>query len=450
MKQILLLIFFLTALFSQGRGQSSTVLDSYIKLGLENNHALKQKELNLEKSLETLKEANGLFYPSIGFSSQYTLSNGGRSTNLPIGDLLNPVYSSLNDLTAQPGAFPQIKNEEIKFLPNDYHDTKLRVILPLVNTEIYYNRKIKNELIGFSKAELNVYKRELIKEIKTAYLRFLQSVKVMEAYTSATDLIKEALYVNEKLVKNQMAVNDKVLRFRAELSQVEAQLTKAVCDKKAASAYFNFLVNSPLQTELIIDSALFYAHTDFFSELPVQNTREEIDQLKSSEKAAWYNLNMRKSYWIPTLSNVTDLGYQGYQFKFNDDQRYIMNVIEFKWNIFDGFQNRRRLSQARIEKNTLESKLSETELQIKLQQQVAQDNYKSAIAAEKANQSSLVSSREYYKIVSRQYSEGQKSMLDLLDARNQLTNSDINYAVSHFESLIRMAELERALAAYPL
>ena len=41
-------------------------LDEYIRLGLENNLSLKQKEISYQRSLEVLKEAKGLFYPNIG------------------------------------------------------------------------------------------------------------------------------------------------------------------------------------------------------------------------------------------------------------------------------------------------------------------------------------------------------------------------------------------------
>jgi hypothetical protein len=64
--------------------QSSEILDSYIKLVFENNLALQHKELDLEKSLRALKEANGLFYPSVGLEAQYFLSEGGRSIELPL------------------------------------------------------------------------------------------------------------------------------------------------------------------------------------------------------------------------------------------------------------------------------------------------------------------------------------------------------------------------------
>jgi len=369
--------------------------------------------------------------------------------------LLNPVYSSLNQILqnmGQPGNFPQIDNQKIQFLPNDYHDSKLRVTMPLVNAEIYYNRKYKKEMITYTQAETNVYKRELVKEIKTAYMRYLQSIKVVEAYNSASGLVKEALRVNEKLVKNQMAGNDKVLRMKAELSQVEAQQTKAENDKSTAASYFNFLINQPLQSPVLIDSLLLN-NQELVNAQPVYKDiqkREELTQMHSASAATRINLNLKQAYWIPTISNVTDLGYQGYQYKFNSEQRYMMNVIDLKWNIFDGFQNRRKISQAKLDLQTMDKKMIETEQQLALQLQLAQNNLESSVKAETANQSSLESSKEYYKLVSRQYTEGQKSMLDLLDARNQFTNSQISFTVSHFETLVRQAELERATAEYPL
>ncbi len=437
------------------RSQTSEILDAYIQQGLENNLALHQKELNLEKSLKALKEANGLFYPSVQIEAQYFLAQGGRTIDLPVGDMLNPVYSSLNQILesmGQPGNFPQIDNESIEFLPNDYHDTKVRIITPLINAEIYYNRKIKKEMISASQAEINVYKRELIKEIKIAYFRYLQSLKVMDAYQSGFELLDEALRVNKKLVENQMAGREKLYRLEAEQNQVKAQLTKAENDMKIAAAYFNFLLNEPLQNKVITDSSLF--NTNVTIPLPMASiesfNREEIVQLKSAVKSTDYYYRMKKNWYVPTITNITDLGYQGYQYKFNHEQEYIMNTIYLSWPIFTGFQNRNKIAQARIENETYRNQLAEAEKQIELQTRIAEANLESSLQSQEASRSSLKSSVEYYKVVSSQYSNGQKSLLEMLDARNQLTGAEINVTLTYFETLIRMAELERANASYDL
>src|SRR5688572_19395000 len=95
MKTFLFLILFVLSL---GAGAQS-ILDQYIKDGLKNNIVLQQKTISLEKALFDLKEANALFLPSFNLTSSYSSGKGGRYFNFPLGDLMNPVYNKLNDLT---------------------------------------------------------------------------------------------------------------------------------------------------------------------------------------------------------------------------------------------------------------------------------------------------------------------------------------------------------------
>ena len=127
-----------------------------------------------------------------------------------------------------------------------------------------------------------------------------------------------------------------------------------------------------------------------------------------------------------------------------------MNTINLSWPIFTGFQNRNKISQAKIDTELLESRFAETENQIELQARIAEKNLESSIKTEEANKSSHTSSWEYYKMVDKQYINGQKTLLDILDARYQLTISLVTYTISHFETLIKLAELERANAGYNL
>ena len=53
------------------------VLEEYVKYGLDNNLALQQKQTGYEKSLEALREARGLFYPSLSLGARYTAAEGG-------------------------------------------------------------------------------------------------------------------------------------------------------------------------------------------------------------------------------------------------------------------------------------------------------------------------------------------------------------------------------------
>src|SRR6202012_3945095 len=147
---------------------ASPILDSYIRTGLDSNLALHQRNFDLERARIDLKRAQSLFYPQAGFSSQYTLADGGRTQSIPVGDLLNNVYSTLNQLTNS-NKFPQVANQSIQFLPNDYHDTKMEITLPILNTELQHNKEISSETISARRADRDIYRRELVRSIRQAY-----------------------------------------------------------------------------------------------------------------------------------------------------------------------------------------------------------------------------------------------------------------------------------------
>jgi len=146
----------------------SPILQEYITLGLENNLALKQNSFNVDKSISALAEAKSAYYPVVNFIATYTAAAGGRTSKFPLGDLLNPVYGTLNKLT-NTQSFPQISNQNLQFLPNDFQETYLQVIQPLFNADIYYNYRAKKALISVQEAQRDTYKQELVKEIKNAY-----------------------------------------------------------------------------------------------------------------------------------------------------------------------------------------------------------------------------------------------------------------------------------------
>jgi outer membrane protein TolC len=99
---------------------SSQILENYIQTGLSHNLALQQQQIDWQRSLEAVRQAKSLFYPVAQFNATYTRAAGGRRIDFPIGDLLNPVHSTLNQLT-QSNQFPVLANQQIQFLPDDFH-----------------------------------------------------------------------------------------------------------------------------------------------------------------------------------------------------------------------------------------------------------------------------------------------------------------------------------------
>jgi len=471
-----LLLLFLTGfrsqpLFAQSNFPApSPVLNAYIRLGLDSNLALHQRNFDLQRAQIDLQRARSLFYPQAGFSSQYTLADGGRSQSIPVGDLLNGVYSSLNQLTGS-NKFPQVSNQSIQFLPNDYHDTKMEISLPLVNTDLQHNKEVSGEMINARRAEVEVYRRDLVLHIRQGYYQYLQADKAVAIYRNALGLVKENRRVSEKFVENRMATREIVLRAQAQVSQVESSLIGAENDLRNAAAYFNFLLNRSLDSEVLIDSSLAEdsagassateglpgasAATPVPSLAPAPGPfvsfpsgREELNQLRSAQKIMQSNLKWDRAYLIPRLNAFYDVGFQGFGFHFDNTQFYQLAGVQLNWTLFKANDNKYRIRQARIDIASVDDQYRELTQQLSLQAQTTANNYYSALQALRSLSDEVNSARETYRLAERRFNEGQALQIELVDARTQMTGAEIRYSLGRLAVLNRAADLERVTASY--
>jgi outer membrane protein len=427
---------------------AQTTLDAYVKQGLESNLALHQKSFDRQKAELDLKRAKTLFYPQASLNSQYTLASGGRTQDIPIGDLLNNVYSTLNQLTGQ-SKFPQVSNQTIQFLPNDFHDTRVEVVMPLVNTDIYYNRAIKKELINTQQADIDIYKRELVKNIKEAYYQYLQAGKAVDIYNNALALASENLRVSEKLVQNGQATKESVMRAKAQVSQVKASVIAAVNQQQNAAAYFNCLLNLTLEAPIVTDSTILErVNTNVTSVVEAPARREELTKLQSAQKVVGTSIKMNRSYLIPKLNAFYNIGFQGFGFRFNGDQFYQLGGLQFKWDLFKANDNKYKVQQSQLDLDALNTQYKDVEQQLTLQVRTTTNNYRSAIQTLQARVDEVQSAQETYRFAERRFREGQALQIELIDARTQLTNAQLNYSLAQLAVLTRAAELERVTAAY--
>ena len=439
-----LLITLLLFRFFGAYSQSS--LDTYIKAALSNNETIKQQQFLLTKSLYALKESKSLFLPSVGFNATYTLADGGRTVDIPVGDLVNQVYKTLNQMTGT-NNFPQLQNQSVLLNPNNFYDAKIRTTYPILNAEIEYNRKIKTQQYNMQQIEINLYKRELVKEVKNAYFKYLQACEAVSIYETALSLVKENLRVNTALFNNQKVNRTAVVRSDNEMSKNNALLESAKLTRNNAKAYFNFLLNIDLKTEIIKDSITTIPADLFLTDTSVSK-REELGKLREALAINQNITALAKSYKRPKLNSFVDLGSQAFDFKVNNKSFYYLAGISLEWNIFSGNKNKHKIRQVEADDQVLQSQTNYVEQQLKLQLTTANNSFKAAIADYNAAQSQVASSQKYYSDMFRLYKEGQALFIELLDAQNQLVNAKLQLNISLFDTWIKATEIERANSSF--
>jgi outer membrane protein TolC len=429
----------------------SPILDDYIQQGLKNNLQLRQEQLNYERSMENLVQARALFLPSVGVNASYQFAQGGRTISIPVGDMLNPVYKTLNQLTHS-SSFPEnIPNQSTNFLANNFHDTKLRVIQPIFNPEIYFNYKAQKELITVQQAQKKSYENQLRYEIASAYFQFLQADDALKILNNTTSLLRELLKINQSLVKNAKATKDVVLSTEYELNKTEQQVAESQKNYEVAQAYFNFLLNRDLNSSIEKDSTLSVSLNEQQEISSLTNTalqqRQDLVQLKNGLSANEKIVSLNKgNAYLPRINAVGDIGYQGYYYTFKSDQQYWLAQFSLTWDIFKGGEKRAKVQQARIDYQVMENKMEQLKKQIELQ--VIQSHYElqSAKQAYKASQSGVNSAEKSFQIIRAKYNEGQGLLIEYLDAENKFTNAQIQNSINQYELLRKAAALQKTIS----
>ncbi len=441
MRYLFLLLFSLP-LFGQ-----KSVLDEYVATAFQQNITLQQKSIQVEKAMIALKTAQSLYQPSVAFQGGYQSGEGGRSIAFPVGDLLNPVYSTLNALTKST-AFPQIANVETNFFPRDFYDVKLQTTMPLYNKDISYNKKIQEQTVSLQREDVSLYKRELVKQIKTAYYNYLLSLGLVKVYENSLNLALEGKKVNEKLLANGKGLPAYLLRSDSEIATIQAQIADAVKQNQAAQYYFNFLLNRELRAEIRIDFEVEKAVAGVYSVVP--GVREELSLLSKSIHIQETVLKMNESFFLPKLSGFVNLGSQSTLGNISSKSGYYFLGLQMDIPIFSGKRNLYKVKQTQLDIASAKNALDLSTKQFNMATEIAQKNVQSSITSFQASVKSYEAASAYLRLIEKGYKEGVSTYLETVDARNQWMNAQINYQLKQFNVLIAAAAYEREAASYPL
>ncbi|MFM1780668.1 MAG: hypothetical protein RJB49_962 [Bacteroidota bacterium] len=437
-----LLLLFALPVFGQ-----KSVLDEYVATAFQQNITLQQKTIQVEKAMIALKTAQSLYQPTVAFQGGYQSGQGGRSIAFPVGDLLNPVYSTLNALTKST-AFPQIANVETNFFPRDFYDVKVQTTMPLYNKDISYNKQIQEQSISLQREDVSLYKRELVKQIKTAYFQYLLSLGLQKVYDNALNLAVEGKKVNEKLLANGKGLPAYLLRSDSEIANIQAQMADAAKQSQAAQMYFNFLLNRELRAEIRIDFEVEKALTAVYAVTP--GVREELALLSKSIGLQETVLKMNEAFYLPKLNGFVNLGSQATLANINSKSAYYFLGLQMDIPIFTGKRNLYKIKQTQLDIASAKNAYDLSSKQFNMAAEIAQKNVQSSLVSFQASTKSYEAASAYLRLIEKGYKEGVSTYLETVDARNQWMNATINYQLKQFNVLIAAAAYEREAASYPL
>jgi outer membrane protein TolC len=447
MKKLFTYLFFSSfGAFAQTSSILSPVLESYIQEGLKQNLGLKQERLEILKSDENITQAKANLMPKVAFNPIYSFAAGGRRLEFPIGDLLNPVYSTLNQLT-KTNNFPQVENVNQQLAPNNFHDTKQSFQYPIFNTDIRYNLLIQRDLLSAQESKKRVLENEIRYSITTAYLQYLQTLEAQKIFFASRKLLTDFVILNEKLVSNNVATKDLIYSAEYEVSKLDQQV--AVLDKNLQSmqAFLNYLMNRDFSTEIVADTNLVNYAIPTTGLVQIKEDalahRQELSQIRTNIKISETAIQLQEMNAIrPQVFVGGNMGFQGFGYTFKN-QAYLIGQIGLSWDLYHGYEKKSKIKQAKIQKSILDTKLEEVQKQIQLQVSQAYFELEAAKKALTMAKDGTTKAEKYFKIVESRYRNGQAIMIEYLRASNEIITARLQESLAKYDILLKQAALDK-------
>jgi outer membrane protein len=129
-----------------------------------------------------------------------------------------------------------------------------------------------------------------------------------------------------------------------------------------------------------------------------------------------------------------EFGFQGFGYKYNKDQAFVLAQIGLTYDIFDGKRQKNKTQETLLEKEKLELKYSQAEKQIALQMTQYYNEYDAAINNWRTAEKGVIAAESIFKIVNSKYRNSQALLLEFLNAQNRVTTAKLQVLLALIEA----------------
>ncbi|HEY1314033.1 MAG TPA: TolC family protein [Steroidobacteraceae bacterium] len=443
-------------------GSVEEAVSTLVADALAANLELEGASAGVGERLAALDQARARYLPTLDFSARYSAADGGRTVDFPVGDLLNPVYATLNQLTGS-ARFAPVANQEIEFQRTREQDTKLSLTQPLYDPRISAARAAAESQYESAAAGRAALAGRIERDMREAYYRWLQARAQIAIFAATLELATENHRVNDSLFRNGKITRDLVFRAEADQLEVEQSQLGARNSERLAQSYVNLLRNAPFDRALpettVEDPDIDHMRAGLagrtaqpsLSLAPLQETalrrRAELKQLDAVAAAAAAGERLARAAFKPRLAFALDAGTQGDTYGIGSDDRYVLASLVLRFNLFSGGADQAGLAGARAVEREAHASRTAEEQTIRFEVQRALQDLELAEASLGTAAKRVEAAAGAFRIAARKRDLGQINQAEFIDSRRALTDAQLSLNVTRFSALSSLAELEYALGA---
>jgi outer membrane protein TolC len=289
-------------------------------------------------------------------------------------------------------------------------------------------------------------RQSLVAQTSSAYDTLLVANQHHAIVTESRDLAADFLKKTQARYEGGTVAKLDVIRAQVALAQAETDLIGTARDIQTASDALDRLIGQAIGTPIAPRDSLevppLIPDVDLLEQQALA-ARPELASLASQQAGARANTTLAREFWLPdfTLGAQRDYAAGGGGALYTAG--IALPVPLFYWQHTKG-----EIAESQHHERELAASLRDLRAQVSQEVRAA---YAAAAAALRQavylRDALLPSAREAYRVASVSYGLGGSSALDVLDARRNLLDAELQYADALAAANSSRADLERAVAA---
>jgi outer membrane protein, adhesin transport system len=397
------------AFFSNAEAQVVYGLKDCISIGLERNYSLL-----VVRNSETIAKNN------------YSIGNAGY---LPTIDLGSSYGGTLNNNTQNNTDGIQTKTRGVNNTTTNARVSLGWTIFNGFNVQTTYKKLDVLNQLGSLNAQLSA--ENLIADIISGYYNYIEQIQMLRNMMYAVSLSKERLRIDEDRYLLGSSSKLQVLQSRVYLNADSSNLSKQSEIVRAAGIRLNELMaleNLDIQflskdTSIVVEPQLLYEK--LLEETLTGNTSLIIASKNKTISEYDYKIIVSRSY--PYLNLSTGYSYNLNTYGIGTNRNQITNGMNYGLtlgvNLFDGFNQRRNITNSSLEIKNKELMYREIEQGIKADLITLYSAYSNNLRLIKLEEQNLQTASENLDIALERYKLGSLSGIDLREVQKSLLDA---------------------------
>jgi len=432
-----------------------------VELAFKNVAEIKNAEIDYKIQIAKNKEISGQALPQLTGSAsiskflQLPLFLFPDASRIGIYDVLKKEDVRMGNgqpITTQ----PEFTFREISFQQPWNAGATANLSQLLFQPDVFVGLKARRAALDYYSISTDVVKERIKDSAYRRYFAILITEKQLEFIDSGVVRLRKLYHDDSVLYKNGFA--EKLDLDKVQVQLTNLQTTQTVLKNTISLAYagLKYAIGASQKDTVVLRESL---STDAIKEDVLDDNfqytdRKEIQLLDASRKLQQLDVKRNQLGYIPTLSTFMSYGVQGLGQKFITDNstawfRSAQIGLSLSVPIFDGFQRKYKVEQARLSLQKLDNSIGNVKEVIDLQQTISKESLKNALLTLDAQQRNVQLAGSVYNTTKKKFEAGLGSSFETLQADNDLQTAQANYFNALYNAIIAKVGYQSALGKLP-